>query len=92
MWAASGAKGVVLVGSSVKKLEQAASEMKGELLIAAADISKEDDVKSVFEKTVAKYGKVDVLVNAAGHTNVEAMIGKVSPSQWWLDYVSLPKL
>jgi NAD(P)-dependent dehydrogenase (short-subunit alcohol dehydrogenase family) len=63
--------------------------MKGEVFIAAADISDEEDMKSVFEKTIAKYGAVDVVVNAAGHQNVDAAIGKVAPSQWWLDYVRL---
>jgi len=62
--------------------------MKGEFLIATADISNEDDVKSVFEKTISKYGAVDVVINTAGHSNVDAFIGKVSPSQWWVDLVS----
>ncbi|KAF2679931.1 NAD(P)-binding protein [Lentithecium fluviatile CBS 122367] len=86
MWAESGAKGVVLVGRDAKKLEDTVSDIKGDILIAAGDLSNEDNVKGIFDKSVAKYGTVDVVVNAAGRGNVDTMIGKVLPSQWWLDY------
>jgi NADP-dependent 3-hydroxy acid dehydrogenase YdfG len=88
MWAASGAKGVVLVGRSAQKLEAAAANIPGELLVVAADVSNETEVKHVFEKTVARYGGVDVVVNTAGSMTM-GPIASTSPSQWWTDLVSL---
>lgn len=39
---------------------------KGEVIFIKADVSKEDDVKSLIEKSVEKLGSVDVLFNNAG--------------------------
>lgn len=39
---------------------------------------------------MAKFGKVDVLINAAGSMNAGAMTGEVEPTQWFYDFVSGP--
>ncbi len=39
---------------------------KGEVIFIKADVSKEDDIKSLIEKSVEKLGSVDVLFNNAG--------------------------
>lgn len=49
--------------------EKVVEEIKangGEAIFVKANLSKEDDVKSVVEKTVDTFGKVDVLINNAG--------------------------
>lgn len=89
-WTEVGAKGVVLVGRDAKKLDEIASHFKGNTLVAAGDITKEEDVRSIFEKTVEKFGSVDVVVNTAGLLNYGA-IGELEPSKWWADHVSLLK-
>jgi NADP-dependent 3-hydroxy acid dehydrogenase YdfG len=78
----------VLVGRDAKKLESVAAELKGNTLVAAGDITKEEDVKAIFEKAITKFGTVDVVVNAAGMLNY-CTIGETEPSQWWADHVSL---
>jgi 3-oxoacyl-[acyl-carrier protein] reductase len=77
----------VLVGRDSKKLESVAATLTGSHLIISADTTVEDDVKSIFAKTLEKFGSVDVVINAAGVTNLGA-IGEIEPSSWWKDYVS----
>jgi NADP-dependent 3-hydroxy acid dehydrogenase YdfG len=78
----------VLVGRDAKKLENVAAELQGNTLVAAGDITKEEDVKAIMQKAVTKFGAIDVVVNAAGMLNY-CTIGETEPSQWWADHVSL---
>ncbi|KAK6184184.1 hypothetical protein SNE40_006703 [Patella caerulea] len=39
----------------------------GEALFIPCDVSKEEEIKNLIEKTVAKYGRIDCLVNNAGY-------------------------
>ncbi len=60
---------VALVGRSVSKLEAAARSMNsalGRRLVVAADVTREDQVRSLVERTLSEFGGIDVLVNAAG--------------------------
>lgn len=66
-----GAK-VAIVGTSDEKLEKA-KEKLGDVLTIRADVSKDEDVKNYVDKTVEKYGKIDVFFNNAG------IKGKVKP-------------
>ncbi|KAJ4352217.1 uncharacterized protein N0V89_007564 [Didymosphaeria variabile] len=84
-WTEVNAKGVVLVGRDAKKLSSVAAEVEGNTLVAAGDITKEEDVKAIFENAIAKFGTVDVVVNAAGIFNYGS-IGEFEPSQWWADF------
>jgi short-subunit dehydrogenase len=66
--AGQGAK-VVLVARRVELLEQAATECRqagGEALAIPADVANESQCKALVEKTVAVFGRVDMLVNNAG--------------------------
>ncbi|CAI6334897.1 unnamed protein product [Periconia digitata] len=87
-WSNAGAKGVVLVGRDAARLDSTASELEVETLVAAGDIANEEAVKRIFESAIARFGTVDVVVNTAGTTNINGMIGQISPSQWWTDYES----
>ncbi|CAB4017682.1 17-beta-hydroxysteroid dehydrogenase 14-like [Paramuricea clavata] len=50
-----------------RKLEQELNEKgPGESFFIACDIRKEDDLKNLVDKTVAKYGQIDCIVNNAG--------------------------
>ena len=66
--AESGAK-VVLAARNQEKLEKAVNEIKeknGEAVYKVTDVSKREEVKSLIDFTISKYGKIDVIFNNAG--------------------------
>lgn len=61
-----GAK-VVLTDLNVANVEPVASgHAPGQYLLLATDVSQEDQVKALINRTVGHFGKLDVLVNNAG--------------------------
>jgi len=65
---------VVLAGRTLAKLEKLAAELNADRsLCVTTDVSDEAQVKALIEKTVQRFGGVDVLVNNAG----VAPMGKV---------------
>jgi 3-oxoacyl-[acyl-carrier protein] reductase len=67
--AAEGAK-VVICARRVEVLEAAAAEIQaatgGEVLAIPVDITQPEQVKALFEQTLAALGRIDILVNNAG--------------------------
>lgn len=66
--ASEGAK-VVITARRAAALEEVAKEIEaagGEVLAVPTDISKPGDAENLVEKTMEKFGKIDVLVNNAG--------------------------
>ena len=66
--AESGAK-VVLAARNQEKLEKAVNEIKernGEAVYKVTDVSKREEVKSLVDFAISKYGKIDVIFNNAG--------------------------
>ena len=55
-----------ITGRNLKNLEAVASECKGEPFIVAGDITNESDTKRIFNDTIKKFGKLDILINNAG--------------------------
>ncbi len=67
-FAQEGAK-VVITARRANMLEDVAAEIRaagGEVLTVPSDISKSEDAARVVEETIAKFGKIDVLINNAG--------------------------
>ena len=71
-FAALGAN-VVLAARSIEKLEkiteglvQQSTSTCQQFLCIKTDVTKEEDCKNLVEKTIEKFGKIDVLVNNAG--------------------------
>ena len=60
---------IVLVGRNIGKLEETAKALKVPSLVVSGNVTSESDVESVFEKAVAEFGKLDMLINAAGAMN-----------------------
>ncbi|MGC6430754.1 MAG: SDR family NAD(P)-dependent oxidoreductase [Jejuia sp.] len=60
-----GAK-VVLSGRRQEALDEAVKELSGDFITVLADVSKASDNKTLIEKTVANYGKIDILFLNAG--------------------------
>jgi NAD(P)-dependent dehydrogenase (short-subunit alcohol dehydrogenase family) len=60
---------VVLAGRRKEPLEEAAGEAKkhgSKTLIVQTDVTKADDIKALFKKTVDTFGRLDLLFNNAG--------------------------
>jgi 3-oxoacyl-[acyl-carrier protein] reductase len=67
--ARAGAKVVVNYASSQAAADQVVAEIHsagGEAIAVRADVSKTSEVKALFDATIAKFGKVDLLINNAG--------------------------
>ena len=68
-FAASGAR-VIALGRNVSALEEVEDEIKksgGEALPLSVDVTVEADLRRVFDSAISQSGRLDVLVNAAGH-------------------------
>ncbi|MEO6890846.1 MAG: SDR family oxidoreductase [Ktedonobacteraceae bacterium] len=60
---------VVLFSRSTAPLEEVAAEITregGSALAISGDVSREADVRSLFQRTMEAYGRVDILLNCAG--------------------------
>ena len=79
----SGAK-IVINDLNEERVSQAVEEIKaqgGDAIGIVANITKFDEVRQMFEKTVETYGKIDILVNNAGIER-DKSIKKMSEDDW----------
>ncbi|MBC3795605.1 SDR family NAD(P)-dependent oxidoreductase [Acetobacterium tundrae] len=60
-----GAK-IVIIGRYIETAQAAADTLPTDSLAVQCDISREEDVKTMVETVMEKYGKIDVLINNAG--------------------------
>jgi ribitol 2-dehydrogenase len=65
MLAGEGVK-LALVGRSKERLDEVASGLKPETLVLAADLAKPDEVTRIAEESLARFGRVDILLANAG--------------------------
>ena len=63
-------------------VEEKLKEMNADYLIIESDISVEENVKSIYDQAIAKYGRVDLLVNNAATDDETGLdtIEKITPS------------
>ena len=63
-------------------VEEKLKEMNADYLIIESDISVEENVKSIYDQAIVKYGRVDVLVNNAATDDETGLdtIEKITPS------------
>ena len=69
-WAAAGAK-LVVAGLEPEAVQKAANEIHaagGDVLGVPVDITRDEDVDSLFAQAIDRYGRLDVLVNNAGRS------------------------
>jgi dehydrogenase/reductase SDR family member 7B len=60
---------VVITGRRLEKLEAVIAEFKGSsnhMMAVQADVSIEEDCNRIIDETIAKFGRIDVLINNAG--------------------------
>lgn len=91
-WAQAGAAGIVLAGRNVDALDLTADNIINisssvSVIIVPTDVTNESSVRFLFRNAKAKFGKVHVLVNAAG-TMGGGTVGEVPLASWWADFVS----
>ncbi len=82
-FAQSGAR-VVAAGRNAEALREVGDAIKragGEPLTITADVTKEEDVRQLLQRAVGESGRLDVLVNAAGHIS-NGSIESTSLAAW----------
>lgn len=75
---------LVLAARRTDRLQKLADDIQqagGETLIVITDVSKRSDVDKLIQQTLAKFGKVDVLVNNAG-IMPQAPLDKLKVEEW----------
>lgn len=74
---------VAICGRSAASTERAVAEMKplGRVYGCAADVSKYDQVRALFEAVDREFGRLDILVNNAGE-GVFRKVGEMTPEDW----------
>jgi len=86
------ARALAEAGSSIsiaardKKVNEAAAnelqnEYKAEVISNYCDVADESSIKDVVEKTIERFGKIDILINSAG-INIRGPIGDLSVSDF----------
>lgn len=83
LFAKEGAK-VVVVGRNEERAKQVVETIKsegGEAIYVLADMTNPDDLKNIVDKTVEKYGRIDVLFNNAGTFSLNNLMD-LSLKEW----------
>ncbi|HTQ07115.1 MAG TPA: SDR family NAD(P)-dependent oxidoreductase [Polyangiaceae bacterium] len=81
---------VALVARRKERLETLAGEIRkqgGSAFVLAADITREDQANDVIARTVAEFGRLDTLVNAAGVMLLGPALGAPMPE--WREMVEI---
>lgn len=82
--AKAGVDVVINYGRSKEKAEAVAEEVSkfgGKVLLAKADVSKEDEVEAMFQLMFKEFGTIDILVNNAG-LQKDAPFAEMTLDQW----------
>ena len=79
---------VVICARDLVKLEQAAKDLKAmtqpgqRVVVLQADVSIENDVKKMVEKSIDELKRIDIIVNNAGVYGPKGLIEDVDSAQW----------
>ena len=73
---------VVLAGRTRATLEEAAAAIGERSMVHPTDVSKEADVLALRDAVLARFGKIDVLVNNAGVDPIFKDIARTSLEEW----------
>lgn len=82
-FAQSGAR-VIALGrnhQALKKVEEEITGSGGEALLLPADVTAETDLRTAFDSAISRTGRLDVLVNAAGHIS-NGTVENTSLADW----------
>ena len=84
LFASEGAK-VVAVARREERLEEMhknAKDLAGEIFNLQADLANTDEIENIFEETMKKYGRVDILVNNAALMDDFSSVENVTDEMW----------
>jgi NAD(P)-dependent dehydrogenase (short-subunit alcohol dehydrogenase family) len=84
LFAREGAR-VVVAARGLEGLEETVRLIKeagGEGMAVKADLTKEKEVQGVIDRTIEKYGKIDILFNNAGMQNTGKPIHEMAVEDW----------
>jgi NAD(P)-dependent dehydrogenase (short-subunit alcohol dehydrogenase family) len=73
---------VAIAGRRLSALEETVAAGKGGMLALAVDVTDADAVRNMVEKTVAHFGRLDVLFNNAGATAPPTPTEDLAPEVW----------
>lgn len=73
---------VAITGRDAAKLKRAAESLGGEVFYQAADVGDPDQVQSVVDATIKRFGGLDILVNNAGANLKERTMRQMTPKKW----------
>ena len=73
---------VAIAGRRLSALEETVAAGKGGMLALAVDVTDADAVRNMVEKTVARFGRLDVLFNNAGATAPPTPTEDLAPEVW----------
>lgn len=78
-----GAK-VVICGRDQARLKEAAARLSplGEIQAILCDISDLDQVEAMVAQTIARFGRIDILINNAGISMTYGRVGDIDPRRW----------
>jgi ribitol 2-dehydrogenase len=77
---AAGAR-VALAGRSASRLNEVASGLRNEALPLAADLTKPEEIRRVVEETIARFGRIDILLPNAG-IYIPGEVSEGDPDAW----------
>jgi NAD(P)-dependent dehydrogenase (short-subunit alcohol dehydrogenase family) len=79
VFAEEGAR-VAVAARSIEKLQALAEQLPTDALVIRADMSRSEDVREMVEQTVARFGRLDILVNNAA-VGMYASVADMKPEQ-----------
>jgi len=74
---------MVLAARQAEKLTAVAAELPGENLVCPTDVRDENEVRRLMKRTIARFGRIDVLINNAGYVDPAGLLD-MSLEQWRL--------
>ncbi len=77
---AAGAR-VALAGRSAARLNEVASGLQNEALPLAADLTKPEEIRRVVDETIARFGRIDILLPNAG-IYIPGEVSEGDPDAW----------
>jgi NAD(P)-dependent dehydrogenase (short-subunit alcohol dehydrogenase family) len=85
IYAANGAK-VAMIDIDSDRLDEVATDITergGDILAITATVVDEEQVRAFFAETVARWGRIDLVVNSAGRDSLAPPITQVTLEEWY---------
>ena len=84
IYAANGCR-VALIDIDAPRLEEVSADIAergGDVLSIVGNVVSEDEVRAFFAETVAKWGRIDLVINSAGRDSLAPPVTEVTLEEW----------